>query len=236
MKIFYKINHSDNHVQTQLIDGLKSFLRKEYENLYLCDLICNGVTSPAAWKAQLEKIGRVNRSPVVQYQFRPKNWGWTVHNELAVLKNGKIRHADAYTSLYKELYYSRLLHRPSCYECRYTNLNRVSDITIADCRGIEHKESPFDVEAGVSLVLVNSEKGQELFAEIQADIACEPLNIEEFMQPPLRTPAKKAVNREKFWKVFHDEGYWAAVKAVRGKFYVPKHNIKRILKKMNLRS
>ena len=25
MKIFYKINHSDNHVQTQLIDGLKSF-------------------------------------------------------------------------------------------------------------------------------------------------------------------------------------------------------------------
>lgn len=218
------------------IDGLKSFLRKDYDNLYLCDLICNGVTSPAAWKAQLDKIGRVNHSVVSQYKFRPKAWGWTVHNEMAVLKNGKVRHSDAYTGLYKELYYSRVLHRPSCYECRYTNLNRVSDITIADCRGIEHRENSFNVEEGVSLALVNTQKGKELFTEIQESIIYEELNIEAFIQPPLRTPAQKPESRERFWEEFHRKGYWSAVKAVRGQLYVIKHNTKRILIKLGLYS
>ena len=216
------------------VDGLKAFLRTENDNLFLCDLICNGVTSPLIWKEHLQKLEKVNHSKVVQYKFRPKDWGWTVHNEKAVLKNGKTRHSDAYSALYRELYYSRLVHRPSCYQCKYTNLNRVSDITIADCRGIEHRETAIDFEAGVSLVLVNTAKGAELFSRIQMDVCSEELDIREFMQPPLTAPAKKAKSRERFWREFHSKGYWAAIKAVYGKYYVAKFTVKKLLKKCGI--
>lgn len=217
------------------VDGLRSFLRKEYDNLFLCDLICNGVTSPAVWKEHVAMLNKVNRSNVVQYKFRPKTWGWTIHNEMAILENGKLCHSNAYATIYRELYYSRLLHRPSCYGCRYTNLNRVSDITIADCRGIEHRDTQFDVEAGMSLVLINSAKGVRLFSEIQENILCEEIKIEEFMQPPLKHPAQKPDHRELFWKEFRDRGYWRAVLAVRGKNYVLKHTVKQWLSKCGIR-
>lgn len=46
------------------VEGLRSYLRKDYDNLYCLDLICMGIPSPKVWQAYLdtyfkgEKIGK----------------------------------------------------------------------------------------------------------------------------------------------------------------------------------
>ena len=37
------------------IAGLKSFLQKDYNNLYTCDLVCHGVPSPKVWQKYLSE-------------------------------------------------------------------------------------------------------------------------------------------------------------------------------------
>lgn len=61
-------------------------------------------------------------------------------------------------------YYNAFLgcktYRESCYYCKFANKNRVGDITLADYWGIQKFHPEFFDENGVSLVLVNTEKGK----------------------------------------------------------------------------
>ena len=63
--------------------GLKSFLRKEYENLYLVDLVCHGVPSPLAFKKYLHYLERTREEPINDYQFRCKYKGWNYHGYMS---------------------------------------------------------------------------------------------------------------------------------------------------------
>ncbi|MBP2658715.1 MAG: dehydrogenase subunit, partial [Firmicutes bacterium] len=53
--------------------------------------------------------------------------------------------------------------RPSCYHCSFKTLARQSDITLADFWGIENILPSLDDDKGTSLILVNSDKGKEIF-------------------------------------------------------------------------
>lgn len=72
--------------------------------------------------------------------------------------------------MFRNLYYSGLIMRLSCYHCPYSNLVRCSDITIADCRGIEKVLPNIKSDEGVSLVIVNIEHGIKLLDFVSADI------------------------------------------------------------------
>jgi acetyltransferase-like isoleucine patch superfamily enzyme len=51
--------------------------------------------------------------------------------------------------------------RPSCYECRFKDMPRQADITLADFWGLDGIRPELDNDQGTSAVLVNSEKGRE---------------------------------------------------------------------------
>ena len=55
--------------------GLKSFLGKEYEKLYLCDIACHGVPSPQIWKEYLQMISE-EKGKIQTVNFRDKTKGW----------------------------------------------------------------------------------------------------------------------------------------------------------------
>jgi len=63
-----------------------------------------------------------------------------------------------------------LYNRPSCSECSYKDFRGASDITIGDYWGIESVKPEFTDSLGVSLVFVNSEKGEKLFTQIKDDL------------------------------------------------------------------
>ena len=60
------------------VSGLKSFLRKEYDNLVCMDIVCHGVPSRMVWRKYLEYRINFAKSKIVQIAFRLKNEGWTV--------------------------------------------------------------------------------------------------------------------------------------------------------------
>lgn len=213
------------------IDGLKNYLKSDYENLICVDLICHGSPSPGLLKAHFEFINKKNKTRVVGYKFRSKRWTWNVHREIVFFENGKEYHSNAWSDLWQSIYYMRLAMRPSCHNCKYSNLDRAGDLTIADCRGIDEVLPDFGSEKGASLVFVNTPKGKKIFDEISKCAYIAEIDVEKVMQPPLRNPSTPNKYREAFWTAYHNGGYKKAVQSYFGKLYKLKYIVKKILKK-----
>lgn len=214
------------------VDGLKSYLgSKDTKKLFTCDLVCNGVPSPLIWEENIKLIEKKYRKKVVEYKFRPKKWGWRVHREIVYLEDNKELYSTFYSDLFKNIYYGRLAMRKSCHTCPYTSLERVGDITMADCRNIEKLYPEMPTFDGVSLAIVNSEKGKQLFMEVSENAEIYPVDIEKIKQPPMIAPAEAAKYSETFWKNYKQKGYEYAVKQQYGKLCVVKYFIKKILHK-----
>lgn len=209
------------------IEGLKLFLRGRTDNLLCVDLVCHGVPSPKILKDYFRLLERNAHSQIIRYQFRSKRWTWHVHREIAFFENGK----EKSTELWPSIYYSRLATRPSCHNCKFTNLHRSGDITIADCRGIDKISPDFGSNEGVSLVLINTDKGCEALNEIKNEIELEEVNIQDVLQPPMRCSSTPNPQRDLFWKVYLEKGLQEALYAMWGRFYPLKNRIKKILKR-----
>lgn len=186
------------------VDGLKKYLGREYEDLFFVDIVCHGVPSPKVWKTYLAWQGEKKRSEVRAADFRnKKNFGWRDHVETLCLGNGRVVHSKIFTTLF----YEHSILRPCCYKCPYKAVMHPGDITIADYWGIEKAAPEFDDNKGVSLVLVNNEKGEEIFNIIKTQIKWKETKLEDSIQPPLRAPFPEPQNRKNFWIDFKNRDF-----------------------------
>ena len=156
--------------------ALKKFLGHEYENLYIIDFLCHGVPSQELFTEAIREYEKKHKGKIVAFNFRSKNLTDTKdvghhYFSLTIKKNnGKLIYKKArrhYEFPYYSGFMSHNILRPSCYECRYANTNRVSDITLADFWGLEKIEPIQDFRKGYSMVICNSVKGKTLFHTIQ---------------------------------------------------------------------
>lgn len=198
------------------IAGLLSFLRKDYENLLTLDIVCHGVPSPMIWQDYLHWQEKTHNGKCVKVDFRNKKvFGWAAHFETLYIEiAGKIK--TVHSDIYRNLFYRHMPLRPSCYKCPYKSINHPSDITIADYWGIEKAAPGFDDNKGVSLVLVNSAAGKDLFEKVQNDIIVVPCRIEDSLQDPLKAPFPKPDGRDTFWKEYHEKGFLYITKKYAG--------------------
>ena len=135
----------------------------DIRKLVLIDIACHGVPSPKVWHDYVSMIEEKYRSKVISVDFRNKAvFGWAAHWETFDLGNSLI-----HSKLFRELFYRHYILRPSCYACLCKKLPYVSDFTLADFWGADKICKGFDDNKGVSLVFVNSRKGQELLDEIR---------------------------------------------------------------------
>lgn len=148
------------------IAGLKRFLRKEYENLICVDIICHGVPSPFIWQKYLEQYNPTELSSI---SFRDKTNSWKRYEVVIRQEKKTIIREDIGKNIYMRLFLSDLCLRPSCSNCNSKSGKSKSDITIADFWGIQHLYPDFDDDKGCNLVLINSEKGLNLFNELECD-------------------------------------------------------------------
>ena len=95
----------------------------------------------------------------------------------------------------------------TCYECPYKSIHHPGDITIADYWGIDIAAPGLNDNKGVSLVLVNTEKGQEYFEKVKNDVEWRKTRIEDSMQPPLKAPFPRPKERDVFWKEFKTKDF-----------------------------
>ena len=77
-----------------------------------------------------------------------------------------------------QAFLKNLCLRPSCYACAFKNKIRQSDITLADFWGVQSVMPEMYNHKGTSLVIINSQKGEELFNSIKDRICYLQANID----------------------------------------------------------
>lgn len=184
---FRQIKELLNNNQTVLycgtpcqIQGLYKLLGKDYDNLITCDFICRGVNSPKVFAKYMEMLERQYGSKATKIKFKNKKWGWHNFSLRVNFANGqeycKDRYHDPFFVGYLQ---SGCFTRPACYECKFKGFPQKSDITLADFWGIEKLDKSMDQDKGTSLVLINSDKGWNLFNAIMQQIVCKEFSMNE---------------------------------------------------------
>jgi len=158
------------------VGGLKSFLGKDYVNLICVDIVCHGVPSNELFKAYITKLKKEypEYNGETGFEFRNRRaWGIAPRTT----RKNSWRMLTGVKNLYMLAFEKSLLFRKSCYDCQFNGLKRFGDITIADFWGIG-KDEPFrhDVTKGVSLVIPNNDKGDNLLHDLE-DVFMEQRNL-----------------------------------------------------------
>ncbi len=210
--------------------GLASFLgEKLSEKLILVDIVCHGVPSPYIWRDYLDYLEKKNGAKIVEVDFRDKEkYGWSSHRESFVFEGkGKKILTD-----YTYLFYKHIMLRHSCGVCPFTNTRRTGDITIADFWGWQKTDKNFNADnKGISLSLINTEKGKTLFDEAKADLNVIDAKLENCLQNNLRHPSVISPERNNLEADYARFGFEYVYK----KYCVsPKDCVKRFLSKVKV--
>ena len=151
------------------VAGLKAFLGRDYDHLYTVDVLCHGVPSPKVWQQYCREQEAAYGRKLTAAAFRDKRNGWRKNS--ICLQFGEDEYCRRNSEdAYLRLFLQDLCLRPSCHSCRFKSFPRLSDLTIGDAWGIERHMSDLDDDRGTSVVLVNSEKGQALWACLGASL------------------------------------------------------------------
>lgn len=106
------------------------------------------------------------------------------------------------------LFYKHIMFRQSCGKCHFCNTRRPSDITIADFWGWEKTDPDINKDdKGLSLVLVNTEKGKRLFEAIKDRMNVVPADLENCLQTHLRMPSDIHPLRMQFEDEYKKKGF-----------------------------
>ena len=159
------------------VDSLKRYLRREdTSGLYTIDLVCHGVPSAKLFREYLS----VQNREITSFVFRDKQKAWGLNGAYSYRVGPKERRVQLSPGL--SSYYSYFLesetYRESCYACPYANTHRTADLTIGDYWGIEQEHPEYleenggvlSLKNGISAVLVNTPKGQQLLQKCEAEL------------------------------------------------------------------
>lgn len=197
------------------IAGLRNYLHKEYELLYTIDIICHGVPSPLIFEEYKKYLERQNEDKISHFKFRNKKYSWFFFNVQAEFKGLKKTYIGTYYGdPYLRGFLRDLFLRPSCHQCKYTTINRLSDFTIADWWGYkraEKKDKDF-FRKGVSLVMANTEKAKNILKKTDMYLRPQTLDNAKKTNKCLSNCFPKSNLRIKFWEDYYSGSFDSLVK------------------------
>lgn len=162
------------------VHALYDFLGRDYPGLVTCDFICRGVNSPKVFLKYMDMLEKQFGAKATEIKFKNKKWGWHNFSMRVNFSNGSEYCKDRYHDLFFIGYLqSGNFARPSCYDCQFKGFPQKSDITLADFWGIEKIDPSMDQDKGTSLVMVNSDKGMELFNAAKGQLVWKEFTMED---------------------------------------------------------
>ena len=205
------------------VAGLKGFLRRDYGNLILVDLVCHGVPSEAMFRGYAESLCRRFGANVRDLRFRCKRDGWDNSRALLARLAGE-GYRDVLIPSWGSVYYDLFLNlktlRDSCYACPFAGPDRPGDLTIGDFWGVERRRPDllrengglFSTFEGVSCLLANNVHGAEMLGELGEGLTLAPVEFDEIAagNDQLRAPAALPDDRADYISAFRHGG-WLAV-------------------------
>ncbi len=199
------------------VDGLRHFLKKDYNNLLLIDIICHGTPSIQLFQDYITLLEMRIGGKVIGFKFRDKTDGWGLTGKVLYKKHDRIKSKRIFDkeSSYYSLFLQSYIYRDSCYSCKYAGKKRASDITIGDYWGIE-KEHPelvecgkVDPRGGISCLIVNTNKGTEFLEQYRQGVNLFDSSFEKAAagNAQLCEPSKMNSNRNIVFDIYKAEGY-----------------------------
>ncbi len=225
------------------VNGLKTFLGKDYDNLICMDVICHGAPSPALWREYARDQEKKMGGKLKGINFRCKDDSWVdfgMKEVLSTIPEDSVK--KFYISKDKDPYMQMFLRdyclRPSCYECMVKK-EKMSDLTVADFWGIKDVAPEMNNGLGTSLVLIRTKKGQEIFNYISCEMKLKEVTYEAGVKG---NPAEyKSCVRPSQRDTFFDDMHTMSFEELEGKYATPikyslktraKRKAKKIMKSM----
>ena len=173
------------------IDGLYSFLDKDYSKLYTVDFDCNGHSSVKAYQSFIKEYS--NGKEIARVELGDDS-------EIATAVYFKDQSEKK--SLYSDSKWAEgengIIKGDCCYNCKYLDKKRIADITI--CSTADNKESR---TGKARIILINTEKGKRLVEEAK-NLKISEISIEAVS---LRHPSPKNSDRDYFFSHIDKKGY-----------------------------
>ena len=204
------------------VAALKNYVKNQ-DNLYTIDLICHGTPSVKLLDQYLGERG-YNLKELKDIKFRTKT-------DMGLFVDGEKINLSKVLDDYLCVFLESLDYTENCYSCQFASLERVSDVTLGDSWGTEYKD---EEKNGISLVLIQSEKGKELVNHSGLELKDVDLDNAIANNHQLSHPSLLSPKRNSFLKMIKDgKSFKSATFAVLPKM-VLKQKIKLVLISLHL--
>lgn len=130
-------------------------------------------------------------------------------------KSGKMEYSNRKVQFYKHIFFQDINTRPSCFNCHFKSIKRVSDFTIFDCWHMNKINPQWDDDKGTTWVIVQSEKGENMFDKIKDHFRYKEADVETAIgldgKLALQSTTPNPL-REQFFKDYNRIGIDALIK------------------------
>lgn len=186
--------------------GLKLYLKSkriDMVNLYILDIVCHGVPSPSIWSEYVRMIEN-KYGKILSINMRDKKIvGWNGHEESFRFENKTI-----YKHSFRVVFYTELTSRESCYNCKFANLNRPSDLSLADFWNWEKNAPDLNRDnKGISQILINTDKGLNLFKMSCSSLYFQETDTESSIQYNMQHPTHRPEGRDEAELYYKNHGF-----------------------------
>lgn len=185
------------------IQGLKSYLAKEYENLITLDVVCRAVPSPLVLKKYLNYQKKKNNNKEINsIIFRDKSKYGYSYSSMTVQGKDFLYREGVETDPYLRAFFNNYSGRPSCYNCKFRNNERISDFTVWDCFTIAEFDKKLADNKGTTRMIIQTQRGKDIFEKIKSDYNFTEVKIEDAVKNVREMVEDPVVNskREEFFK------------------------------------
>lgn len=193
--------------------ALQQFIGKDYDNLFTMDFVCRGINSQRAFAAFISELESRYQSKATSVHCKNKRKGWSSLGVLVQFENGE-EYFETRSTSYWSLGFIRdnLYMRPSCHQCHYRTIPRISDITIGDFWGIKDmtQEEMFN---GISILMINTKRGESFVNRYKNELVLTEKSIQDVYKgnPCLFDSPKEGSKRSDFFELLDTMSFSDAV-------------------------
>lgn len=142
--------------------AIKGYFGDNQDQLFVIDVVCHGVPSPRLWSDYMDHLEKKHKGILSNISFRNKSntnrLGYVMKYEC----NGKCYTVFPSMDFYYQSFLDGTSLRRSCYVCPFVGDYGSADLSLADSNNKNYH--PYEA---VSLVIIRSEKGENLLDSIK---------------------------------------------------------------------
>lgn len=164
------------------VSAIQQYFKNNKNNnlIFTISLICHGVPSPLVWRKYKEYLEKKYKQKMVSATHRYKGNSYNIPLCKYEFSNGKkITYATYLEDIYCYGFGESLYLRNTCYECQYKGAQNCADLIIGDY--FSYNDPKFDGIMGVSALIANSQKGEELVNKLGSDYYINSISVEQIM-------------------------------------------------------